>query len=299
MAYEHVVSDEESGSRADRIIGNIDRNLGYVFLQKIFRLDKVKVNNKRIKASDRLLAGDVIKIYSEALQQTEVCSDFNEKLVDQFMKMIIYENDDLIVINKPTNLAVQAGTKISICVETFIKSYQIYKKCDCKLVHRIDKDTSGILLIAKNRKTATSVTKLFRENKIQKTYMAVVDGKIKTSGTISNFLKKIAIGNDEKVRISEDGQLAITKYRPLNIIDDIDGNFRHYTLLELTPLTGRTHQLRVHCASALKSPILGDKKYNDRLLTVHKKLFLHAHSIIINDLRILCPVPDYFPKSHD
>jgi 23S rRNA pseudouridine955/2504/2580 synthase len=297
MAYEHIVSNEENGLRADRIVSNLDKRLGYVFLQKVFRLNKVKVNNKKIKASDRLYSGDVIKIYSDVSLQDDVISpEYNQKLVNQFLKMIIFENDDFIVINKPTNLAVQAGTKISICVETFMKSYQVYKKCECKLVHRIDKDTSGILLIAKNREVAARIAKLFKENKIRKTYIAVVDGKIKTSGVINNFLEKSTVGTDEKVRISEKGQLAITKYRSLDIIDDLEKDFNYYTLLELTPLTGRTHQLRVHCADVLKSPILGDKKYNK--CPIHKKLFLHAYKMIVDEIKIICPIPDYFPKSN-
>ncbi len=302
MHIEHIVTIEEDGIRADKLIEKLYKNINYSLLQKIFRRHKVVVNRKKGKASDRIQSGDIIRIYADIAVEsdrktTEKNPEYQQKLINQFKKTIIFENDDLIAINKPTKLAVQLGTKISICVETFMKSYNK----NCKLVHRLDKDTSGVLLIAKNQKTAKKLTELFRENKIKKTYLAVVDGKIKTSGIIDNYLEKSVISNEEKIRIAISGQRAITEYQPIkpiskDIKDDNNDRDFHYTLLELNPQTGRKHQLRVHCAEVLKSPILGDSKYNKN--SIHNELFLHAYKIKIEEfgIEITAPLPNHFPK---
>ncbi len=294
---EHIVVAEENGLRADKIVANVFGEVSYTFLQKIFRMKRVKVNGKHAKASDHLNKDDVIKIFASKdsptdLNKTNNAEFKNQKLAKEFKQLIIFENEDLIAINKPTNLAVQMGSKVKISVETMMKSY----RNDLKLVHRIDKDTSGILLIAKGRLAAQKLTRLFRENKIHKTYLAIVDGKIKTAGTIDNFLEKSIIGGEEKIRIAinEDGLHAITKYFPKKISDP---QFKYYTLLELHPQTGRKHQLRVHCAEALHAPILGDKKYNKN--SMHRELFLHAYKVDIEEIgvKITAPLPEYFPKA--
>lgn len=294
---EHIVVAEENGLRADKIVANVFGEVSYTFLQKIFRMKRVKVNGKHAKASDHLNKDDVIKIFASKdsptdLKKTNNAEFKNQKLAKEFKQLIIFENEDLIAINKPTNLAVQMGSKVKISVETMMKSY----RNDLKLVHRIDKDTSGILLIAKGRLAAQKLTRLFRENKIHKTYLAIVDGKIKTAGTIDNFLEKSIISGEEKIRIAinEDGLHAITKYFPKKISDP---QFKYCTLLELHPQTGRKHQLRVHCAEALHAPILGDKKYNKNLM--HRELFLHAYKVDIEEIgvKITAPLPEYFPKA--
>jgi 23S rRNA-/tRNA-specific pseudouridylate synthase len=158
-------------------------------------------------------------------------------------------------------------------------------------VHRLDRDTSGILLIAKNQNFARKLTELFRENKIKKTYLAAVDGKISHSGTIDNFLIKSLFGNLERMNVSKTGQRAVTNYRPLKIIEN-------YTLLELKPKTGRKHQLRVHCADVLRAPILGDIKYNPE--PKYPELFLHAYKIFIEDwnIKIVADIPRHFSEHH-
>ncbi|MDR0968708.1 MAG: RluA family pseudouridine synthase [Holosporaceae bacterium] len=305
---EHIVTPDEDGCRADKIIKNVVPNVGYVFLQKLFRLRKVKANGKRIFASDRLREGDVVKIFANldhkneaavigdndrslSLNRVESGSRHNKetqkKLFEKLRSTIIYEDENFFAINKPSKLAVQLGTKVSVCVETFIKARP---DCKCYLTHRLDKDTSGVLLIAKNQNFARKLTTLFRENKIKKTYLAVVEGKITKPGIVDGFLEKSFIGNEEKTRIAESGQRAITAYKPLKTIDE------NATLLELKPSTGRKHQLRVHCAEVLNAPILGDKKYNKNCR--HKELFLHAYRVFIEGLgiEITAEPPEYFQE---
>ena len=276
---EHKITEEENGVRADRIVKNICADAGYVFIQKLFRTHKVKVNGKKVTASDRVNTGDAMQIFANISEKTVPTEQHNQQLFEQLKRMIIFENDDFFAINKPTGLAVQLGTGLTMCVETFIKEYPGKK---CYLVHRLDKDTSGVLLIAKGQQSARELTRLFRENKIQKTYLAIVDGKIKKAGVINGFLEK---GNDEKMHVAAEGQKAVTNYKPLKSVG-------YNTLLELKPHTGRKHQLRVHCAEVLKAPILGDKKYNKN--PQHNKLFLHAYKLRIEDIEITAELPEHF-----
>ena len=273
---EFIVTEDQDDSRADKILKEISPNVSYIFLQKIFRTHKVKVNRKKIKASDHLHAGDKIQIFANLFSCSEnlVSKRCDPKLFERFKKMIIFENENLIAINKPAGLAVQPGTKVTICIETMIKAHP---NCKCHLVHRLDKETSGILIIAKNLSTAKKLSAMFRENKIKKTYLAIVDGKILKSGIIN---------------ASIDDNEAITKYTPLK-------NFENYTLLKLNPKTGRKHQLRIHCAKNLKAPICGDKKYN--LNCSHPKMFLHAYKIFIEEMKleIISQIPEYFFEIFD
>lgn len=322
-SIEYSISADESGFRADRIVANIIGDVNYAFLQKIFRTKKVKVNGKRANASDRLKEGDEIKIFvsQEQLQKPQKSQGTAEntekirELAEQFRRMIIFENTDFLAVNKPTNLAVQMGSKVKMSLETMMRAYNK----ELRLVHRIDKDTSGILIIAKGRSAAQKLTKMFRENRIHKTYLAIVDGKIKKGGVIDNYLHKTVVGNEEKIAVVGDlngldgARRAITEYIPRNISDP---NFKYYTLLELHPKTGRKHQLRVHCADVLRAPILGDKKYDRNFLKNFSKnsakyryLMLHAYKVEIDvnavelsphpnscrTITIVANLPEYFP----
>ena len=278
---EQGVSKDFEGFRADKFVKGLCPNFGFGLLQKLFRTKRIKINGKKAVASQRLHEGDVVKIFAAP---TVEASKTDSKLFDQLQNMIIFENDDFFAINKPAKLAVQLGSKINFCVETLIKAHPKHK---CFLVHRLDKDTSGVLLVAKNQLWARRLTEMFRKNQIHKTYIALVDGKIKAPGVIDNFIKKCFVGNEEVMKIVDDGQRAITHYRPLCRVG-------HSTILELKPETGRKHQLRVHCAS-IDAPILGDRKYNP---TAHGNMMLHAYKIFIEPLRIEieAPIPKYFPQ---
>ncbi len=202
-----------------------------------------------------------------------------------YREMLIFENDDFFVLNKKQGLAVQLGSKVNFCVETILKN--VIDKYF--LVHRLDKDTSGVLLIARNQRYARKLTKLFRNGKIEKSYLAIVDGKIKKSGVIRDFIGKFFVSGEERIIVTdeENGKVAVTKYSPINKVG-------YFTLLELSPRTGRKHQLRVHCAEVLKAPILGDIKYNKNVQ--HKNLFLHAKQLVIPELnfKIEAPLPKHF-----
>lgn len=287
----HLVTRDDVGCRVDRVVKNLFPNVGYVFLQKLFRQGKIKVNSKKAKASQRLEKDDLIQIFSNQLNPLSETLDSpasnDPKLRKLYEEMLIFENDDFLALNKKSGLAVQLGSKLNFCVETILKNVLE----EYFLVHRLDKDTSGVLLVAKNRSSARKLTQLFRDGKIQKTYWAVVDGKINKSGIIRNFIGKSFISGEERMTVAEEtfGKSAITEYRPIKKVG-------FFTLLELKPKTGRKHQLRVHCAEVLNAPILGDKKYNKNVQ--HENLFLHAKQLEITELgiRIEAHLPQHFKK---
>ena len=287
----YVVTQDDVGCRVDRVMRKLSPNIGYVFLQKLFRQGKIKVNGKKAKANQRLEKGDLIQIFSSQLSPSSGSLDSpasnDPKLQKLYEEMLIFENDDFLALNKKSGLAVQLGSKLNFCVETILKNVLD----EYFLVHRLDKNTSGVLLIAKNRSYARKLTQLFRDGKIQKTYWAIVDGKISNSGVIRNFIGKSFISGEEKMTTVEKdhGKLAVTEYRPINRVG-------YFTVLELKPKTGRKHQLRVHCAEVLNASILGDKKYNKNVQ--HENLFLHAKQLEIAEfgIQIEAPLPQHFEE---
>lgn len=289
------VTNNQSGQRLDRIILSL-YSIPYGILQKLFRKNKIQVgNDKKISPSYRCETEDEITIYadiskfensdSEILDQQLLQKRFNK-----LKEMIVFENELCLILNKPCGLAVQGGSKIKFCVEDLIKAY---KKYDCKLVHRLDKNTSGILVIAKNRNAAQILTTAFKTGKVRKRYTAILDGiPTQKSGTIEAFLRKTKISDEEKIvvcnKLDEGALFSKTNY-------EIAEQNENSCLVNLYPETGRTHQLRVHCAEVLKCPILGDKKYGG---SQDKYMYLHSSKIIIEHLGINVSIdlPEYFKE---
>ncbi len=290
---EYLVTQDGDGCRIDRFVRSLFRSVGYIFLQKLFRQGKIKINGKKARANQRLKEGDQVRIYSSQLnassdlQNDDIPIQKDSRLERIYKEMLIFENNDFIVLNKKAGLAVQLGSKVNFCVETILQN--VLDKYF--LVHRLDKDTSGVLLVAKSQIYARKLTQLFREGKVKKTYWAIVDGKINKAGIIRNYIGKTFISGEERMAVTDEdrGRSAITRYNPINKIG-------YFTLLEMNPETGRKHQLRVHCAEVLNTPILGDTKYNKNIQ--HKNLFLHAKQLVISDLdfKIEASWPEYFKE---
>jgi 23S rRNA pseudouridine955/2504/2580 synthase len=243
--------------------------------------------------------------------------------IKNFLATIIYQDKNLIAINKASGLATQGGSGVELSVDDLLvclknlpkKNDSSQKKSDensaqvspeldnialgvdsPQLVHRLDKDTRGILLIARNKKSAEFLTKAFKEKTIEKTYLALVNGAVKKdSGIINIPLRKKFVGKNEKVYPDfEEGKEAITNFKVRKTFDD-------YSALELNPITGRTHQLRVHCKEIGHS-IINDVKYGG-IGVVRKelsnRLCLHAYKIKLNDyfgkeLLIETEIPEFF-----
>lgn len=252
-------------------------DISFALAQKIIRQKKVKVNDKRVNANYRVEEGDDIRIFEKLpnrIAKPKKINKISEIQRQKFLSWIIYQDQNLIAINKPSGIASQGGTAINISIDDFLYNTPM------QLVHRLDKDTSGVLLIAKNAKIAQFLTDLFKNKSVKKTYLALVDGAVKKDkGQINIALKKQLLGKNEKVRPNlEEGKEAITNFKLIK-------NFDNYSLLELKPLTGRTHQLRVHCKE-IGHPILNDVKYGGKSVlrkNICKRLCLHALEVRIDD----------------
>lgn len=252
-------------------------DISFGLAQKLIREKKVKVNGKRVDAAYKTDESDEIKVFAD-LKDRRVNPKERAKIsfdkMKKFDSWIIFENDNLVAINKPSGLATQGGSGIKISVDDYVRE----KKW--QLVHRLDKDTSGILLIAKTKEATEVLLQAFKEKTIGKTYTALVCGTpSKSYGTISIPLRKKLLGKNEKVLPDfDEGKEAITKFKHIK-------SFGDYSLIELRPLTGRTHQLRVHCKE-LGHAIVNDVKYGGMgtlMKKVSANMCLHASKIFIPD----------------
>lgn len=257
-------------------------DISFGLAQKLIREKKVKVNGKRVDAAYKIEEQDQVEVFSDLAKKTRNPKEKKkisfEKMA-KFLRLKIFEDENLIAINKPSGLATQGGSGIDISVDDFVREQK------WQLVHRLDKDTSGILLIAKNNEAAEFLMDGFKNKTIEKTYLALVCGvPKKTEGVISIPLRKKIIGKNEKVSPDfEEGKEAITKFKILKTFPD-------HALLELKPLTGRTHQLRVHCKE-IGNPIVNDVKYGGKeslKKNLSNRLCLHAQQIF---------VPNFFGKN--
>ena len=280
MPKSYTVDDDYNDSRLDKWFKNKIINLPHSLLEKILRQNKVKVNKKKTKSSYRLQTGDLIEIYDiskfkpiDKKEKTKYLP--KKKEISNYDDYIIEDNENFIVINKPTGIPVQSGTKSFKNILDILKNTRYFENSKPFIVHRLDKETSGVLIIAKNRKYAQLFTSLFRIRKIHKTYLAIVYGKVEKS---KNVMKDDLIYYENKKKIV---QKAISN---LKIIKSNDG----YSYLELNPITGRKHQLRKQLLN-IGCPIIGDDKYflNDRKRIKIKNLMLHAYKIkfMINNIQ--------------
>lgn len=291
------ISPEDDGIRLNRWFLREYPSLSLSRLQKLLRTKQIKVDGKRAETSTRLISGQEVRIPPLDNEKAQKPSNIlNNSDIDYITSMVIYKDKNIIVLNKPSGLAVQGGTNTTKHIDGLLEALKFENSEKPKLVHRIDKDTSGILLLARNRKFAEILTKAFREHTLQKTYLALVRGcPDKFKGVINFSLEKIG----ERMHIVKDGQKAVTEYKVL------DNAAKKYALLEAKPLTGRTHQIRVHL-EAMGTPILGDDKYFGanrlRLNEVADKLYLHSYKIDLSDIynkkmTIQAPLPKHFAEA--
>ena len=280
MPKSYTVDDDYNDSRLDKWFKNKIINLPHSLLEKILRQNKVKVNKKKTKASYRLQIGDLIEIYDiskfKPVNKKEKIKYLpKKKEIGDYDDYVIEDNENFIVINKPTGIPVQSGTKSFKNIIDILKNTKYFENSKPFIVHRLDKETSGVLIIAKNRKYAQLFTSLFRIRKIHKTYLAIVYGKVE---------KSIKIMKDDLIYYENNKKIIQKAVSNLKIIRSNEG----FSYLELNPITGRKHQLRKQLLK-IGCPIIGDDKYflNDRKRIKMKNLMLHAYKIkfMINDIQ--------------
>ena len=280
MPKSYIVDNEYQDVRLDRWFKQIVINLPHSLIEKIIRQNKIKLNKKKVKSSHRLQTGDLIEVFDISRFKAK---DKNKKIkyipkkeeLFKYDDYVIENNDNFIIVNKPAGIPVQSGTKSFKNITDVLKNSKYFKDAKPYVVHRIDKETSGILIIAKNRKFAQLFTALFRIRKIHKTYLAIAYGKI--SKSIQCMRDELTYYENKK-KIT---QKAISNIRVIKSNEEV-------SYVELNPITGRKHQLRKQLLN-LGNPIIGDDKYflSGLRKIKTKNLMLHAYKIkfMINNVQ--------------
>lgn len=293
--YESIIIEKKYEKlRLDKFLFSIFSNVNNVLIQKALRNKDILVNNKIVKSNQVLYNGDelmlskfILKIFNSPpkILKTKKELKFTDNEINKIKNCLIYKNDYILAINKPSGLAVQSGTKIEKSLNDFLSYLKFDKEETPKLVHRIDKDTSGALILARDKKTSEILAEYFKDKdeKLEKIYLTLVVGKFNKDEGKINFplLKKVENGVEKVYRDEVDGKEAITLYKVLDYSEKYN-----VSLLEIKILTGRTHQIRVHMKE-IGHPILGDGKYGGKKAFVEglsNTLHLHSYKINIKDL---------------
>ncbi|MGK2286682.1 RluA family pseudouridine synthase [Pedomonas sp. V897] len=284
---EAVVSEEDDGIRVDRWFKRNRPDVSFTLVARWARTGALRLDGRKVTPGDRLAAGQVLRIppVEEVEERPAVWSrpvvELTPDEIEYAQSLVIHRDDYAIVINKPPGLATQGGTKTKNHVDRLLDALKFGRPDKPRLVHRLDKDTSGVLLLARTANAAGFFSKAFAGRTAKKGYWALVVGDPQPDeGLIVAPLAKMPGTGGEKMTIDEkNGLPAKTRYRV------IERAGTRAAWVEFEPLTGRTHQIRVHAAEALGCPIVGDAKYGgaDAFLTggVSRKLHLHARSLTI------------------
>ena len=301
-----TVAEHEAGQRLDNYLIKILKGVPKSHIHRIIRAGEVRLNKKRCKPDSRIQTGDLLRIPPVRTAEKQRSSENRAQAVPAREFTIIYEDDALLVIDKPAGTAVHGGSGVSFGVIEQIRRARPEARY-LELVHRLDKDTSGLLMIAKKRSALVKLHEAIRNDHPKKIYLALGVGRLSNDRFhIKLPLFKYTGAQGEKmVRVSEDGQSAHTIFRVLNrFSDDLlhQVGLSHLTLVQATLKTGRTHQIRVHLQSQ-HCPIAGDERYGDyqankRLQKLGlKRMFLHAaelhldHPLTGEKLILKAPLP--------
>ncbi|SDI00375.1 23S rRNA pseudouridine955/2504/2580 synthase [Vibrio xiamenensis] len=271
------IDDDMAGQRVDNFLRNQLKSIPKSMIYRILRKGEVRVNKKRVKAEYKLEAGDVVRIppvtVTEKPQDEAPSTKLNK--VAELEDKIIYEDEHLLILNKPSGTAVHGGSGLKFGAIEALRALRPNARF-LELVHRIDRDTSGILLVAKKRSALRHLQAQFREKTVNKYYFALVMGKWKPSCKVINApLLKNEVNSI--VRVNPQGKPSETRFKILE-------SFEQATLIQASPITGRTHQIRVHTQYA-GHPIAWDDRYGDRRFDAYTskvgldRLFLHAANI--------------------
>ncbi len=311
-----TVNEDDNDIRLDRWFKRNYPGFQHALVEKNLRKGLIRLDGKKAKTSDRVVTGQVITFPDlEGGHAQRPLRRASEEECAEARKWVLYKDDNIIIINKPFGLAVQGGTKVVRSVDDLLDGLMFDTQQRPKLTHRIDRDTSGVLVLARNSRAATAITKLFANSgkdkvRIDKTYWALVNGSPQPPvGFVDLPLNKIAKDDHSREQMGvdeEEGKYARTEYRV------IDSLARKFALMELKPLTGRTHQLRVHM-SAIDCPIVGDHKYggsmeeyghsNAATIGVEDILHLHARRVVIPSILggkvvdVSAPLPKHMEAS--
>lgn len=295
---EFVVEEEYAGLRLDKAIALKYTDLSRTNIQRLIEEDKIFINDKKAKASYKVELGDKIQV--EEIEAKEISLKPQDIPLD-----IIYEDNDIIVVNKQKGLVVHPangnpdGTLVNAIMNICKDSLSgIGGEIRPGIVHRLDKDTSGLIIIAKNDKAHIHLSEQIKNHEVKKTYIALVRGNVKENEATINMPIGRSTKDRKKMAVSKNGKNAITHFKVIK-------RYENYTLLEIKIETGRTHQIRVHM-SYIGYPVVGDAVYSNGKnpfgvtgQMLHAKNLVFKHPITNKELNLEAPLPEYFKEILD
>ncbi|MGC6386489.1 23S rRNA pseudouridine(955/2504/2580) synthase RluC [Ewingella sp. S1.OA.A_B6] len=273
------ISEDEAGQRIDNFLLKILKGVPKSMIYRIVRKGEVRVNKKRIKPEYKLLADDIVRVPPvRVAERDEIPVSAKLDKVAALTDCILYEDDHLLILNKPSGTAVHGGSGLSFGVIEGLRALRPEARF-LELVHRLDRDTSGVLLVAKKRSALRSLHEQLRMKGMQKDYLALVRGEWQSHCKVvqAPLLKNILQSGERIVRVNAQGKPSETRFK-------IEERYEFATLVKASPVTGRTHQIRVHAQHA-GHPIAFDDRYGDREFdgqlagTGLSRLFLHAAAL--------------------
>ena len=278
------IGAEDDGQRLDRWIKKRVDNLPYPLAMKLIRKGAIRVDGKRARPETRLSQGQYIRIPPIEDNKTQSKKPRQPKLTeadaDYIRSLVIHDDGDILAINKPYDLPAQGGTRIKYSVDAYMPALADDQGRTPRLVHRLDKQTSGLMLLARSPKAVRELGKAFRDRAAAKLYLAVVTpAPAEDAGTINAPVARAAAPNKDKMQIDEEaGKPAVTDFRVIDYVG------KRAALVAFMPRTGRTHQIRVHAGYVLGTPVIGDKRYGYQgnelsHLALNKRLHLHNYYI--------------------
>jgi 23S rRNA pseudouridine955/2504/2580 synthase len=289
------IDAERAEQRIDNFLLTFLKGVPKSMVYRLLRTGQVRVNKGRVKPPYRLQEGDLVRIPPLRQAEQGVAVEPGQGTLERIKQSIIFEDAGLIAINKPSGIAVHGGSGVSFGVIEALR--KLMPECrSLELVHRLDRDTSGCLLITKKRSALRQLHEALRQGQVKKFYLALCKGKWRGGSRIIDApLRKNVVSSGERVvRVSADGKEASSRFTPLQ-------RFKLATLMEVELFTGRTHQIRVHAAHS-GHPLAGDDKYGDkefnRVMRDYglKRLFLHAQRLKFqwqgSELELNAPLDD-------
>lgn len=268
-----------AGQRIDNFLLTRLKGVPKTLVYRILRKGEVRVNKGRVKPEYRLCAGDVLRIPPVRMSEPDAPPTIANSLLERLEASIVYEDNSLLVVNKPAGIAVHGGSGLNFGIIEAFRRLRL--QCsELELIHRLDRDTSGLLMLAKKRSQLRHIHAALRDGTVDKGYMALVSGRWPASRKIVSapLLRSNLRSGERMVEVNPAGKESTTRFHVLRRFDDFA------TLIHASPITGRTHQIRVHTLHA-GHPIAGDEKYGDEAFskTIRelggKRLFLHAHHL--------------------
>ncbi len=272
------ITENHAGQRLDNFLSSQLKKVPKAHIYRIIRKGEVRVNKKRCKPLQKLQLGDVVRIPPVRLNNAKSAPEPSNQALVTLEKAIIYEDKDLIVLNKPSGFAVHGGSGVSYGVIEGFRQLRPREK-RLELVHRLDKETSGCLILAKKTSVLRAFHQMIREDAIEKTYLALLQGQLAEDGFLVDvpLRKSVSPSGERRVYVDPEGKPSKTRFV-------VSQRFGLACLVDVELLTGRTHQIRVHSLH-LNHPIAGDEKYGNKKFNRQmrdfglQRLFLHARKL--------------------